>query len=398
MVKKKTNKLNIAQLHWGFPPIIGGVETHLDMILPVMAKLGHCVSLLTGFVEGTKDRYNYKGVEIHRTPLMDLNWLYKRGLHGLNEEISKIFRDFLDSVKPNIIHCHNMHYFSQVHAKAIEQEAQKRKVPLILTAHNIWDEMLFLHLSRNINWTRIIAVSHFIKRELIGAGCDDRKITVVHHGIDIKEFKPDINTKEIERKYPQLKNKRIVFHPARMGLGKGCDVSIKALNIIKERFPNAMLVLAGTKNIIDWGDTQQKDIAYMLDLVKISGLENNVLIDVYSREEIAKIYGLAEVCVYPSTSSEPFGLTMLESLASARPMVVTNCGGMPEIIRDGIDGFVIPIRDFEALASRVIQLLSDDKLRQRLGYTGREIVEAHYKKEDVAKSTINVYRRALGGL
>jgi hypothetical protein len=291
-----------------------------------------------------------------------------------------------------------MHYFSQIHAELIEQEARKRDVPLILTSHNVWDEMLFLELSRNINWTNIIAVSHFIKREMIGAGCDDRKIIVVHHGIDIDEFNPDVDTKEIERKYPQLKNKRIIFHPARMGLAKGCDVSIKALRIIKERFPNAMLVLAGTKNIIDWGSTQEKDIAYMLNLVKIFGLESSVLIDAYSRKEISKLYGLSEVCVYPSSSLEPFGLTMLEALATARPMIVTNCGGMPEIIRDGINGYVVAPKDFEALASRVIQLLANEKLRRRLGYTGRENVEAHFKKEDVTNNTINVYKKALDNL
>jgi hypothetical protein len=394
MVKRK-NKLNIAQLHWGFPPIIGGVETHLDMILPMMVKMGHKVGLLTGTAERVKMRYNYKGVEIYRSPLMDLNWLFKRGLNGLDQELIELFKKFLDDIKPHIIHCHNMHYFSKVHAELIAKEAQERKVPLILTAHNVWDEMLFLELSRNINWDHIIAVSYFIKRELIGAGCDDRKITVVHHGIDIREFSPNINPKKILHKYPQLKNKKIIFHPARMGLAKGCDTSIKALNIIKNKIPDAILVLAGTRNIIDWGATQQRDIAYILDLVKTFNLDENVLIDSYSREEVAQIYVLSQVCVYPSTTSEPFGLTMLEALATAKPMIVTNCGGMPEIIRDGIDGFVVAPRDFEALASRVIQVLSDDNLRRRLGDTGREIVEAYYKKEDVTRNTINVYKKTL---
>ncbi|MFC1594239.1 glycosyltransferase family 4 protein [Candidatus Omnitrophota bacterium] len=398
MIKKKKHKktkLNIAQLHWGFPPIIGGVETHLDMILPMMVQLGHRVSLLTGAVEGVKARYKYKGINIFRSPLMDLNWLYKRGLHGLEEEITMLLRNFFDSIKPDVIHCHNMHYFSLVHAKIVEREASARKIPLILTAHNVWDEMLFLQLSRKINWTRIIAVSHFIKKELIGVGCNDRKITVVHHGIDTKEFHPKVDTKEIEKKYPQLKGKRIIFHPARMGLAKGCDTSIKAFKIIKDRFPNTMLVLAGTKHIIDWGETQQKDIAYLVRLVKIFKLEKHVLIDVYSRREVSKLYGLSDVCLYPSTGCEPFGLTMLEALATAKPMVVTNAGGMPEIIRDGINGFVVPIRDFEALASRVIQLLANDNMRRRLGETGREIVLEYYKKEDVTRNTINVYRRAI---
>ena len=392
---KKGNKLNIAQLHWGFPPIIGGVETHLDIMLPTMAKMGHQVSLLTGAVEGEKLEYSYKGIKVFRTPLMDLNWLYKRGLQGLNEELTEVFQAFLNETKPDIIHCHNMHYFSQIHAKIIEQEARKKKIPLILSAHNVWDEMLFLQLSRNIKWDHIIAVSHFIKRELIGAGCDDRKITVVHHGIDIKEFSPKVNPRKIINKFPQLKNKKIIFHPARMGLAKGCDTSIKAMNIIRDKFPDAMLVLAGTKHIIDWGSTQQKDIAYMLDLVKTFNLEDHVLIDAYSREEVSQIYVLSQVCLYPSTASEPFGLTMLEALATARPMIVTNCGGMPEIIRDGIDGFIVAPRDFEALASRVIQILSEDNLRRRLGDTGREIVEAHYKKEDVTRNTLHVYRKAL---
>ncbi len=398
MVKKKRNlskKLNIAQLHWGFPPIIGGVETHLDMIMPMMVKLGHRVALLTGTAEGVKTRYAYKGIDIFRTPLMDLNWLYKRGLHGLEDELTTTFKNFLNHVKPNVIHCHNMHYFSLVHARVIEREALKRKIPLILTAHNVWDEMLFLQLSRDIKWTRIIAVSHFIKKEMIGAGCNDRKINVVHHGIDAKEFHPTVKTKEIEDKYPQLKNKRIIFHPARMGLAKGCDTSIKAFSIVKERFPDAMLVLAGTKHIIDWGETQQKDIAYLVKLVKIFDLEDSVLIDVYSRKEISKIYALTDVCIYPSTGCEPFGLTMLEALATAKPMVVTNAGGMPEIIRDGINGFVVPIRDFEALASRIIQLLANDNLRRRLGDTGKEIVDEYYRKEHVTRNTLNVYRKAM---
>ena len=88
--------LNIAQLHWGFPPIIGGVETHLTILLPQMVKKGHNVSLLTGSVEGVEGKYKYEGVNIHRTPLMDLNWLYKRGLKGLDDEVTQTFSNFLE--------------------------------------------------------------------------------------------------------------------------------------------------------------------------------------------------------------------------------------------------------------------------------------------------------------
>ena len=390
---KNKKKLSISHLHWGFPPVIGGVETHLTILLPMLVKMGHKVNLLTGSFEGEKVRESYKGVDILRQPIMDLNWLSKRGLSGLLEEVNSVFKKFIDQTKPDCIHVHNMHYFSKVHALAIQDIAIRRGIPIILTAHNVWDDNLFLDLTKKIKWSHIIAVSHFIKREIMGIGYNHRNITVIHHGIDQDVYSPKVNARPVFKKYPILRNKKIIFHPARMGLAKGCDVSIKALRIIKERFPDVVLVLAGTKNIIDWTQSQEKDIAYMVSLVKFLGLKNNVLINVYPLKEMPKLYAASIVCVYPSTASEPFGLTMLEALASARPMVVTEAGGMPEIIKDGIDGFIVPVKNFEALASRVIQLLANKDLRERLGYTGRQIIEQQYTKEIIAENTLRLYKK-----
>jgi glycosyltransferase involved in cell wall biosynthesis len=133
----------------------------------------------------------------------------------------------------------------------------------------------------------------------------------------------------------------------------------------------------------------------MVDLINTLNLEDNVLIDMFSLPEMAQIYGVSQVCFYPSSGGEPFGLTMLEALSAAKPMIVTKAGGMPEIIRDGINGYVVPVKDFEALAARAIQLLANDSLRRRLGYTGREMVEAYYTKEIVTRNTLETYKKAL---
>ncbi len=391
MAKVTKKKLRIAHLHWGFPPVIGGVETHLTLLLPTLAEMGHTVSLLTGSTEGAKPEEEFKGIKITRAPIMDLNWLCKRGLHGIETEINNVFNKFMDKNKPDLLHAHNMHYFSKAHVRALENISQKKGIPLFLTAHNAWDDALFFELTTKIKWTHIIAVSHFIEKELTGVGWSHRKITTVHHGIDEKAFHPGIKPKKILKKYPQLKDRRVVFHPARMGWAKGCDVSIKALRLIKEKFPNVMLVLAGTKNIIDWGLTQQKDIAYMVHLVEKFKLRDNVFIDFYLLKEMPYLYAASEVCVYPSNVYEPFGLTMLEAMASGKPMIVTKMGGMPEIIQDGINGFVIPPKNYEELASRVVQLFNDDELRERFGRVGRNMIEKSYTRRHVAKATLDVY-------
>lgn len=357
--------------------------------------MGHKVSLLTGSFEGADGEDDYRGVSVYRQPVMDLNWLNKRGFNGLNEEINSVFINFIERSRPDCIHAHNMHYFSKVHALTLQELCLRKGVPLLLTAHNVWDDNLFLDLIKRVKWSHIIAVSHFIRREILGVGYNQKNITVIHHGINQNHYSPSLKAKGLLKKYPAIRGRRVIFHPARMGLAKGCDVSIKALRIVRERFPDALLILAGTRNIIDWGSHQQKDIAYMVNLVKFLDLEKNTLIDVFRLEDMPEIYAASEVCVYPSSSPEPFGLTMLEALAAGRPMIVTETGGMPEIIRDGVNGFVVPVKDFESLASRIIQLLSDKELRERLGSTGRQIVEQNYTKEIVANNTLNIYKKYI---
>ncbi len=365
----------------------------MTIILPEMRRRGHQVSLLTGSNESSRTRYSYEGVQINRSPLLDLNWLYDRGLDGLEQDIRRYFSRHLDEIRPEVIHAHNFHYFSRPHAYILTAEARKRNIPVILTAHNVWDDSLFLELTHDILWDHIIAVSHFIKREFIGVGIDDRRIRVIHHGVDQTRFNRPADGILIQ--YPRLKDRKIVFHPARMGLAKGCDVSIKAVNLLKERYPDIILILAGSKNIIDWGATQQKDIAYMVNLIKYFGMEDNCLIDFFPLETMYLLYSICDICVYPSSVSEPFGLAMLEAMASAKPIIVTKVGGMSEIISNGINGYLIPAHDCEALAEKIRLLLEDGRLRRRLGYTGQRMIEAMYTRERVAEENIELYRETI---
>ncbi len=390
---KKRKKLSVAQLHWGFPPIIGGVETHLTILLPTLAKKGHRVNLLTASFEGQKARDTYKGVGIHREPIMDLNWLSQRGLDGIADEVQSVLSKFIDETSPDCVHVHNMHYFSKPHARAIEELCTRKGIPLVLTAHNVWDDNLFLDLTKNIKWTHIIAVSHFIKREIMGTGYPHGNITVIHHGIDEKIYTPKVDPRLACKKYPMLRGKKVVFHPARMGLAKGCDVSIKALRLVKATFPDVVLILAGTRHIIDWTQSQPQDIAYMVNLIEFLDLKDNVLVDVFPLEDMPWLYAASDVCVYPSTVSEPFGLTMLEALASGKPMIVTQAGGMPEIIKDGINGFIIPVKDYGSLSARIVELLASDELREQMGQTGRQMVEQLYTKAIVTEQTLQIYEK-----
>lgn len=386
--------MRIAMLHWGFPPIIGGVETHLSLLCPELVRLGNQVSLLTGSVEGVKNEYVYEGVEINRTPLLDLNWLSSRGLEDLERDVEETIKKFLERVRPDVIHVHNFHYFSKLHALAVERWAKEKGIPLILTAHNTWDDGLFLELTLDIKWDHIIAVSDYIKKQLIGTGIDENKITTIHHGIDTNRFSPS-SSDFVFKKFPRLQGRRIIFHPARMGIAKGCDDSVKALRVIRERFPDVILVLAGTNYIIDWVNTQQKEVAYILHLIHKFGLEDYVFIDFFTHEVIHHMYQASEFAIYPSKFDEPFGLATIESMACGKPIIVTNMGGMVEVVKDGFNGFVIPVKDTQALAEKAILLLSKPFLKNELGLNARKTVEERFTKEIMTDKTYQVYKRLI---
>jgi glycosyltransferase involved in cell wall biosynthesis len=389
--------MKIAMLHWGFPPIIGGVETHLVSLMPELVRMGHKVSLLTGSAEDASENFDFKGVHVHRSQFFDLNWLFKSNFQEVDDNVWDITVAFLDEMKPDVIHAHNMHYFSRYHTRVLEHYALRHRVPLILTAHNVWKDKLFLDLTCKVAWDKIIAISHYIKRELMAVGVPEEKISVIHHGIDEKLFHPGKTSSSIFKGHPKLKGKkRVIFNPARLGIAKGCDITIEAFRLVKDKFPDAMLLMSGSGNIIDWGLTQNKDISFLVSLIKHLGLESSVYINTFSlNKEMPELYRRAEVIVYPSTSEEPFGLAMLEAMASSKPIVVTESGGMPEIIKDDINGYVIPKGNHEHLADKIIRLLSDDKLRSKLGKNGRQQVERMYTRRIYAENIRKVYEDAI---
>ncbi|WP_027718131.1 glycosyltransferase family 4 protein [Desulfovirgula thermocuniculi] len=390
--------MRIAVMHWAFPPIIGGVESHLAMLCPDLARYGCQVSLLTGSVSREEVDDIWQGIRVQRRVLMDLNSLSPEKIKASRGEIRRLIIGFVQQVHPDLIHVHNMHYFSPAHLDALEEVKERWEIPLVLTAHNVWADELWEEMCRrSYVWDAVIAVSHYIKRELVKAGFAEEKITVIHHGIDTAKFAPPTaeDRQRIREAYPELEGRRVIFHPARMSYDKGCHLSIQALKIIKEQFPEAMLVLAGPEKTVDWGHHQPGHVSRIRSLIADLGLEKDVSIRFFPWEEIPLMYKAADVCVYPSCFEEPFGLVMLESMATGRPIVVSRAGGMPEVVKDGVNGFVVPMHDHRALAEKCCLLLGNAELARRMGENGRQMVLANFNREVMAARTLQVYGQTL---
>jgi len=386
----------IAKLHWAFPPIIGGVETHLALLCPELTRRGYNLHLLTGAVNGEPEEFDFHGMRVRRHRFLDLNSLSPQIIKENRRQIKDLLHSFLDEVNPEIIHLHNMHYFSPDHLEFLVEYKNHRKKPLVLTAHNVWEDDLWQEmLAFKDEWDYIIAVSDFIKKELIRFGFDEEKITTVHHGIDTEKFKPGISPDNPYAKMEFFAGKKVIFHPARMSFAKGSDYAVKAFAEVQKLFPDTVLVMAGTKKTVDWGGVQQKEVQEIMKLVEEYGLSDKVYVQFFNWQEIHWMYEIADICIYPSSFEEPFGLVMLEAMASGKPIVVTNSGGMPEVVQDGVNGFVIPKRDADALARKLSLLLHDAELRRRMGESGRKIAEERFTVKVMTDNTEKVYQKLL---
>lgn len=110
-----------------------------------------------------------------------------------------------------------------------------------------------------------------------------------------------------------------------------------------------------------------------------------------------QFYNISESCICLAAGHEPFEITALESLASGAPIVITKSGGMIVLIKDGVNGFAVEIKDYKELAEKCMAVLNDNAFRQRFSINGKAIVKEKYTKEIMTDNTLMVYEGALTG-
>jgi N-acetyl-alpha-D-glucosaminyl L-malate synthase BshA len=114
-----------------------------------------------------------------------------------------------------------------------------------------------------------------------------------------------------------------------------------------------------------------------------------------TQQTIEEIAGLADVFLLPS-ELESFGLSALEAMAAGVPVVGSDAGGLPEVVRHTESGFLLPVGDVEGMATRTLEILRDDEKRREMGAAARQRVRSLFDAERVVSQYEAVYARVLG--
>ncbi len=236
---------------------------------------------------------------------------------------------------------------------------------------------------------RHIAISNHVAESATSElGVDPERISVIYRGVDSDAVQPaesGATSTGIREELSLDSASPLILSVGRLVPQKGQRYLIEAMPAIRDRHPDAVLLLIG----IGFLEEKLRNLADELDLqdsVRFLG----------RREDVPALLQAADIFVFPSLF-EGLGVSLLEASGSGTPVIGTNTGPIPEIIRDGETGLLVPPADAEAIANAVSQLADDEDLRMRLGTAARDRVSKNFTIDQAVTMLEEFYETVIEG-
>lgn len=306
--------------------------------------------------------------------------------------IAKVNELLAKGVKFDVIHAHD--WLVTYAAKTLKNSYD---IPLVSTIHatesgrnkGIHDDT-----QRYVNDTEwlltyesseVIVNSNYMKNELQHLfGLPYEKINVVPNGININAFNGIERDYDFRRQYA-ADNEKIILFMGRLVYEKGIQHLIDAMPKILSNYNDAKLIVAGKGAMLD---ELKAKVDYM-------GLSQKVYFTGYlNSKQVPKMYKCADISVFPSTY-EPFGIVALEAMLAGVPTVVSDTGGLNEIIDHGINGMKSYTGNANSLADSILTLLFDQQLCSEVTKNAKQKVKNEYNWTKLAQDTHFVYQKAI---
>lgn len=278
--------------------------------------------------------------------------------------------------------------FPLTHVLLAATAARKAKIPLICTPFFHFENPLYYNIYFRTILTQANAIftpTGIEKRKIAELGINSDKIHVIPVGIEPSEWKK-VSGARFKKKYG-LENVFVVLFVGQKTYDKGAIHVLQAIDIVQRHRKDVMLLAVG-------GPTPE----WQAEKRRLKGLKIIDLDDWKSRDKSTGFSGqdkydafdACDVLVMPSRA-ETFGIVYLEAWMCRKPVIGAKAGAIPEVIRNGTDGYVVEFGDVEDLAQKILYLLKKQSLRETLGNKGRERVLAHYTWPQIVERIEDVY-------
>ena len=387
--------MKILMLTWEYPPrVVGGISRVVYDLSHRLIKDGHEVTVVT-YREGETPYFeDDKGVNVYRVdnfminPNNFIDWIMQMNFNM----VSKVNQIINEQGTFDVIHAHD--WLVAYAAKTIKNSYN---IPIVATIHateagrnsGIHDET-----QRYINdteWmltyeaTEVIVNSNYMKGEIQRLfGLPFEKINVVANGVNLNKFTGMDRDYSFRRRFA-MDNEKIILFMGRLVYEKGVQHLLSAMPKILAGYHDAKLVIAGKGAMLDELRAQANALA----------ISNKVYFAGYlGGKDVEKMYKAADISVFPSTY-EPFGIVALEGMLAERPIVVSDAGGLGEIVEHRETGMKSYCGNSNSIADSILELLYNPELCANIVKKAKAKVKNNYNWAKIAQDTHFTYQKAI---
>ncbi|GGA73458.1 glycosyl transferase [Neiella marina] len=234
------------------------------------------------------------------------------------------------------------------------------------------------------NYAHVVTISEGIRQVLLSQGVKPEHVTTIRSAVDTDKFKPnDDASAQLRATFDIASDQLVIGVVAQLIERKGHRILLQALPCILQKVPNLKVVFFGK------GPEQQN----LHELINQLNLTEHVILAGFRNDMDALLPGL-DLVVHPAFM-EGLGVSLLQASCCAVPVVAGRAGGIPEAVRDEINGTLVEPGDVYGLRDAVLALLQDEPLRQQVGQQGRQLMLDEFSIQAMADANADLYERLL---
>lgn len=364
-------------------PSLGGsgvIATELGLM---MAKRGHELHYISSSIPfrllGRHENVHFhevkiEGYAVFKYPPYDI---------ALANRIAQV----IESEQLDLLHVH----YAMPHAvsAALGKDMAESDIGVITTLHGTdvtvlgHDEGLSNTVRYGINKSTVVtAVSNSLKQDTIKLIKPNKEIHTIYNFIDEERYVPT-DPGSLKNDLGIQEDEKVLIHISNFREVKNIPDVVKSFQLVLQKV-KAKLLLVG----------EGPEMENIINLVSQLQLEDHVIFT-GKRNDMAELLAISDIMFHLS-EKEAFGLVLLEALACGVPSVATNIDGIPEVITDGVNGYLVPYGDIETAANKSIQLLQDELLRQKFIQNGFNIVKEKFDSTKIVEQYEQLYYEAAG--
>ena len=391
-----------------FYPHIGGVSTYLLNLAKGLIQRGNEVIEVHLRTPNELTEDTIKGIRVHRIPKTPLRDELLKGYSNFKERIYKECHGEGDFFKKEPLITYGYDEYLQINfllGKQIEELLEEnpteivhihdfqmlliyknipRGIPVILTWHIPFIDSISKHLKQFLvrhmkEFDKVIFSCEEYAKSAIKAGLPREKTEIIHPIANTNLFKPKKYGNEIKKLHNIPDDCRLILCVQRIDSKSGHIQLIKAMPNIIENFPKVKLMFVGGKSLT--GKISNEREIYeqeVYDLIENLNLKDDIIFTgSIDYENLPMYYNSADIMALTS-KNEGFGLAVTEGMACGKPIIGTNVPGIAHQVKNGVNGFIVDVGDFEKTAERILELLRNEKLRHKMGRESLNIVKSKF--------------------